>query len=263
VDNFGLSGEAPSHPELLDHLATRFAAEGWSLKRLIRQIVLSRAYQMDTRTTEAGMKADPDNRLLWRMSPRRLEAECLRDAMMAVAGTLSAGRDAVDPSAALEPLEIRGTLLLGNQRDSFRRALYLPVYRNLLPSLLDVFDFADPSMVMGQRENTTVATQALYFMNDPFVLQQARAFAVRLLGTEMTDDQRIDAAYRLALGRLPTAGERKLAAEFLLDMAPPAAPGPRGNIAPAMLRQSAVQRVTAWGSFCQSLFAAAEFRYLN
>ena len=122
----------------------------------------------------------------------------------------------------------------------------------------------DPSLVTGARDVTTVSTQALYLMNDPFVLSQSRNFAMRLLlDTKLTDAQRVDMAYRLALGRLPTSAERNRIGNFLNNMAPAVQPNARGVIPPAEARQALLTRANAWTAFCQTLFASAEFRYVD
>jgi hypothetical protein len=242
VDNFGRTGETPSHPELLDYLALRFIEEGWSVKKLIREIMLSRAYQMASVSTaeraQLGQKEDPENRLLWRMNRRRLDAESIRDAILSVSGSLDA--------------RMGGTLLkkgLAAERDqSFddtRRSVYTPVLRNKLLELFEVFDIADPNVCMGRRNVSTVAPQALYLMNSPFVMDQAKRAAERLLAEPGLDNAgRVDRAYRTALGRLPNARERQLALAFI-DQAAPA------------------QRAQAWERFYQTLFACIDFRYVN
>ncbi|MFI5380775.1 MAG: PSD1 and planctomycete cytochrome C domain-containing protein [Tepidisphaerales bacterium] len=256
VDNFGVMGEKPSNPQLLDYLAIRFADNGWSIKKTIREIVLSQAYQMDSRPSAHNMEIDPENRLIWRMSPRRLEAECIRDAMLAASGSLETTRPFESPAARIAHGEMRGLNAFLMERESNHRAVYLPIIRNALPQMLEVFDFADPSMVMGERETTTVATQALFMMNDAFVIKQSQALASRLLDdSRLSDSLRVEMAYRLALNRGPTSSERFHAASFI----------------DAFYRSSAASnaagndrlRASAWAAFCQTLFASAEFRYLN
>jgi cytochrome c553 len=239
VDNFGTTGETPSHPELLDHLAVRFMADGWSTKKLIRRIVLSRAYRMASRTADAkaGFAADPENRLLWKANRKRLEAECLRDAMLAVGGRL-----------AFEPVGGPGypaTLSsdYGYKGSDNRRSVYQPVFRNALPDVFNVFDFAETGMPVGRRNTATVAPQALFLMNHPLVIEQSRAAADRLLADKSADDRtRAALAYRLALGRPPTDAESAVVAKFLAASKDPK---------------------EAWAMVVQSLFASAEFRYVE
>ena len=167
TDNFGTTGELPSHPELLDDLAVRFSDEGWSLKTLVRRIVLSRTYQLSTQEDSRALAADPENRLLWRANRRRLDAECLRDALLV--GRAAGSR--IEMGGPTFPAELAADY--GFKHSDTRRSVYLPVFRNSLPDLFEVFDFADPSMVVGRRNVSTVAPQALFLLNHPFVLDQA------------------------------------------------------------------------------------------
>src|SRR5262249_28763078 len=156
----------PSHPELLDDLAVSFMEDGWSVKKLIRRLVLSHAYQLSAHHDETNFKADPDNILIWRMSPRRLEAEALRDALLAISGELL-----LTPPAS-SPVTISGegpsTLLMRqvSQLDSrdFHRAMYLPVLRDSLLDSLALFDFADANQVVGERVTTNVPAQGLFLL---------------------------------------------------------------------------------------------------
>jgi len=241
VDNFGKTGEEPSHPELLDYLARRFMEEGWSVKKLIREIMLSQAYQMssDEPASELAQRIDPENRLLWRMNRRRLDAESIRDAMLVVGSSLdrSAGGPMVAPNTIERDFRFSDT----------RRSVYTPVFRNRLLELFEVFDFADPNTCMGRRNTSTVATQALYLLNNPFVMEQARRAALAALAVPGLDDAaRLDRAYRAALGRLPTQRERQLALAFLNEA---------GN--------AVAERVAAWERLYQTLFACIDFRYVN
>ena len=142
----------------------------------MRRIVLSRAYRLSTADEPRALAADPENRLLWRANRQRLDAECIRDAMLAVGGELATRDGRPDVSGRARS---RTTVIVANDR---RRSVYLPVFRNALPEIFEVFDFADPSMVTGRRNVSTVAPQALFLMNHPFVIEQSRAAARRLLG---------------------------------------------------------------------------------
>jgi hypothetical protein len=237
TDNFGATGEAPSHPELLDHLAGQLMNEGWSAKKLIRYIVLSKSYRISSADNKLSRERDPENRLLWRMNRKRLEAECIRDAMLAVSGKLdrTAGGSTIRPGTSAD---------YGYQHSGVRRSLYLPVLRNSLPPLLEAFDFADPSLVVGERNTSTVATQALFLLNDPFVRDQAQAAAKRLLAEGLPgDEQRIALAFRSTLGRMPTIEERALAVRTIS----------RG--------ESMEEREAAWAELFHALFASVDFRY--
>jgi hypothetical protein len=248
-DNFGAAGRPPSHPELLDTLAVDFMADGWSIKRLIRRIVLSRAYGLDSPHDPRNFEADPDNALVWRMSKRRLEAEALRDALLFVGGRLSP-EPPVGSAVARTGEGYAFFLRLADiDASDTHRSVYLPVVRDQVLESLALFDFADPSLVTSERATTTSPAQALYFMNSPFVIRQAEALAERVSALEGDDTRRIDRAYRLALARPPTAEERDRALVFLRDFAARAgAPDPARK---------------AWPAFCQALLASAEFRYLD
>jgi mono/diheme cytochrome c family protein len=240
VDNFGTTGEPPSHPQLLDHLAIYFIEHDWSIKQLVRYIVLSKSYQLSTTTVDANLTADPEYRLCWRANRKRLEAECLRDAMLAISGELdlASGGNTLRPSVAND---------YGYVHDDSRRSVYVPVLRNSLPELFEVFDFPDPSLVVGARTTSTVAPQALFLLNHPFVRKRAQAAADRLLGAQLADEQaRIDHAFQLALGRSATAAELPIAQE---------------TVAVASQSHESAQR--AWADLYQLLFASVEFRYSN
>jgi len=223
VDNFGVTGDTPTHPELLDHLATRFVADGWSIKRLVRTIVLSRTYQLSSETGASQRSVDPDNRLLWRHSPRRLDAEEIRDAMLASAGVLDQQRPHGSPAQDLKVIELRNngpeaTRLANAAASSRHRSVYLPLLRGLTPTSLEVFDFAEQGLVTGQRDTTTVAPQALYLLNDPLVRSLSETLARRLLQHEELDDAaRIGLAWRLTLLRSPSSAEVERTRSFLVD----------------------------------------------
>ncbi|MCI0457673.1 MAG: PSD1 and planctomycete cytochrome C domain-containing protein [Gemmataceae bacterium] len=260
VDNFGITGDVPSHPELLDHLAARFVRDGWSVKKLVRALVLSRTYQLSAEAPAANLAVDPANRLLWRHSPRRLDAEEIRDSMLAAAGTLNRNRLRGSPAQDLKVIELPNNAPLAKRLEeealaSRHRSVYLPLVRGLTPRSLEVFDFAEQGMVTGSRDTTTVATQALYLLNDPFVRQQAQALAERLLKrTDLDDASCIRLAYRLTVGRVATAQEVERAHRYLAEYEAEA----RAEETPP-----AEPRAAAWASFGQALLASAEFRYIR
>jgi cytochrome c553 len=252
-DNFGAAGQPASHPELLDALAVSFMDENWSVKKLIRRIVLSRAYQLGSTHDLRSFEVDPDNTLIWRMSPRRLEAEALRDAVLAISGKLE-----LKPpvgSAAARAGEGPAGPFRGFDDDSLdmHRAVYLAVVRDQLPESLTLFDFADPSLPTGERSTTSGPPQALYLMNSPFVIRQAEAAANRLRAAHGDDDARVEAAYLRFLARMPTVAERKRARDFLAGFLPADTAGTTGGDRPR----------AAWTALCQALYASAEFRYLD
>ena len=228
VDYFGVHGESPSHPELLDFLATRMREEdGWSLKKTIRRMVLSRTYRMASTHNASAAGADPDNRLMWQMPRRRLTAESIRDAMLAASGQLDPNRGG--PSLGLELKgNIRGAggnvnpPTWGNKVPDYvknRRTVYLPFLRKRPArelEILSVFDFPHPNDIIGARPNTTVATQALFLLNAPFVKQQAAALAERLSKHEPEDERaRIDRLYLLTTSRPAASDEIETALSFL------------------------------------------------
>jgi hypothetical protein len=253
TDTFGQLGERPTHPELLDNLAIQFMDGGWSVKQTIRSIVLSRTYQLSSDHREANYAVDPGNRLLWRASRRRLDAESLRDALLAASGQLDLARPEASATLELGGGEIgRGLNLRPVLAERKYRSVYLPILRGVVPEMLTVFDVADPNNVVGQREVTTVATQALYMMNSPFVMERAGEAAKRILSqSDMDEAARADLAYRLALSRPASGAERERAIEFVREF--------QQSLADSK-SQSAQEQ--AWGTLCQTLFASAEFRYV-
>ncbi len=241
TDNFGTTGEAPSHPELLDHLATRFIDDNWSVKSLVRQIVLSRAYRLSSVASPSLQKDDSDNRLFGHAHRRRQDAEGLLDAMLSASGQL-------DLQAGGPTIRAGTDADFGYQFALPRRAVYWPVLRNALPELFEVFDFPDPSMVVGRRNASTVAPQALFLMNSPLVREQSRLAAIRLLkDVPIADAQRVDLAFRRLLGRFPTDAERATALKYIQTKA----------------AASDKEQLQRWSQLIQALFGTTDFRYVN
>ena len=209
TDNFGRYGEPPSHPELLDYLATRFVEDGWSVKKLIRLVVLSKTFQQSSHHSPAAVEVDPQNRLLHRYPVRRLEAESIRDAILFTSGRLD--RALYGPSIhpyRTEPKDYR-KLYKGPLDGDGRRSLYLKVTRHEGPRFLEIFDFPEPMVPRGTRDNTNVPPQALALMNDPFVLDQAGYWAEQLVKDDSPSvEVRIDRMFRSSLSRPPTPTER-------------------------------------------------------
>jgi mono/diheme cytochrome c family protein len=221
LDNFGKMGDQPTHPELLDYLAVEFMKRGWSIKQLHRFIMTSEAYQMASVFDHGGdVKADPENRLLWRYRPQRLDAETIRDAMLAVAGNinLSMGGLAFFPNVPKEILVTEQTKgRWDNQPDgpaTWRRSVYIYQRRSLPYPMFETFDHPDMNLTAGARNVSVVPTQALTLLNNPFVLKEAELLAERIK-SEVPDDasKQIDLGYRLALARPATDLERSLALE--------------------------------------------------
>jgi mono/diheme cytochrome c family protein len=236
--NFGTLGEAPTHPELLDWLASRFVAQGWSVKTLIREIMLSAAYQMSSRFDEDNARTDPDNLLLWRMNRRRLEVEPWRDAMLAVAGNLD--RTIGGPSTEL------------SSADNCRRTLYGAVSRHNLDPLLRLFDFPDPNLTSDRRPVTSVPLQQLFVLNSEFMARQAQALAARLTADPETDAARIHRAFLLVYGRPARESEVRLGMRFLAAAS---------STAPA--EQPATVSQAAWEKYAQVLLSANEFAFVD
>jgi hypothetical protein len=259
ADNFGAAGQPPTNPELLDHLALNFMQNGWSVKKLVKQVVMSHAYQLDSKFDKAAFDVDPDNALLWRMSPRRLDAESLRDSMLAVSGQL----DTTPPVGSVVARAGEGPTnrprLGGDQigaaindpRDK-HRSVYLPIIRDNLPEALALFDAPDPSLITADRPTTTVPSQGLFILNNPFVIRTSEAAADKILKGTTTDTERIRAAYLAFYGRAPGEKELTTAEKFLT--------GFKAQLAKDRVPARNLERET-WAAFCQALFASAEFQY--
>jgi len=255
ADNFGATGERPTHPELLDYLALRFIEEGWSTKKLIREIVLSRVYQLATRLDASNNQIDPGNNLLWRANARRLDAEAIRDAMLTASGLMDLKPPGGSMVASVGDGRAAGYANTFVNAQFHYRSVYLPIVRDFVPSCLEVFDFAEPSLVVANRDTTNVPSQALYLMNNPFVIEQSKALASRITKAPGLDHKgRITLAYELALCRPPTDAERARADVFLRDEVKDLIKQANGKV-PAAAE-------AAYATFCQALFASAEFRFL-
>lgn len=248
VDNFGVLGAEPSHLELLDALALDFMADGWSTKKLIRRIVLSRAYSQSSRYHSAHAAKDPGNVFMWRFSPQLLEGEVIRDSILSVGGGL-------DPIHLLgsQVAEISKQHEFGRQREIGRRdfymkdvtwdvrhrSVYLPMTRGVIPDMLATFDAADPNLVVGARTLTIVPMQALYLANSRMVIEESVNVAKQIRSRPA--DERLDAAYELVLGRLPHANEKATIEKFL---------------------KTSADSEKTWARICQILICSGEFRTL-
>jgi hypothetical protein len=239
VDNFGSTGDLPANPQLLDYLANDLIEKGWSTKQLVREIVLTRAYQLGTEVPAGYKDVDPADRLIWRHAPRRLEAEEVRDSILQSAGTLDLNAPHGSPSMALRMIEIRDdgpvvhSILKAADRSPYR-SIYLPQLRGEVPRPLAAFDPVSQTLVTGQREETTVPTQALFLLNSPFVREQSLLLANSLLAEGKGDDgKRIREAFERVLGRDPSKAEVERVKGFLAKYTatwskahPSGAPGP-------------------------------------
>ena len=328
TENFGVTGAAPSNQELLDYLAVRFVDSGWSVKTIIREIANSHVYRISSDYDQRSFDYDPENAMVWRANPRRLDAEAIRDAMLMISGEIDferphasdvarAGYKRVRSGRLEDPREAAKKIAMGVgaatreefqrrmreagnrfQRGGFRggqfqrggmgqrfggqggrgrpgsgsyndmmsarskiealvnkkpldvedakyRSVYMPIVRDEVPRSMYVFDFAESSMVIGTREQSNTPNQALYMMNNAFVIQQSEAFAERLIEENKSNSDRFEQAFVLTYGRPPTSGERSATAKFVKSFD----------------RRSAAKNMLS--SLCQSLFASAEFRYID
>ncbi|MFY8071987.1 MAG: PSD1 and planctomycete cytochrome C domain-containing protein [Pirellula sp.] len=284
-DNFGVSGPAPTHRDLLDYLAIDFMDNGWSIKHMIRSIATSRVYRISSAYDPERFEADPENLWIARANPKRLGAEAIRDSMLTASGSInlkpakssmfaSFGPAVMGPNGPqnipliFAPNAINDDraanlrrLLGGGMRNptinqmevaNYHRSVYLPVGRNVLPRALDVFDFADPNSVTGTREVSNTAAQALYMMNNPFVLELSDAFARRVMQSTKDPQGRVDRAFQLAYGRSASTDEVNASLRFLRRAKESQDQVPADE---ALFK--------AWSQLCQALIAAAEFRIVN
>jgi hypothetical protein len=247
VDNFGMLGQKPTHPELLDWLACELVENEWSLKHLHRTIMLSQSYQMSTRFQEQGYEADPENELLWRFRRRRLTGEEIRDSIvevgMGVDQTMYGTLMNVENHAYVNSTGSAGTLNYENAR----RSIYLPVIRSGVFDVLQTLDFPDPSMLSGERQTSTVAPQALLMMNSDLVHEHSLTIAEQLLKSPLDDAQRIIAVYSRILKRQPTIEEIAAASNFIRDS--------------GLSAESTA--ATVWQSLCRVLISSNEFSYIE
>jgi hypothetical protein len=261
ASNFGLLGEPPTHPELLDYLAKQFMDSGWSMKALHRQIMLSATYRMSSARNAHNDEIDPDNRFVWRASRRRLEIEAWRDAMLAVT-------DKLDPA-------IGGPSVSLASADNHRRTFYAAVSRHDLDSMLRLFDFPDPNVTSDARMATTVPLQQLFVLNSEFMVQQAKALSVRLHANPAeTDVDRIKRAYLLVDNRPASDAEIAMGLAFLLGPKPAIAPDTGGLAIPGSPQTAPVpvpakpaaqsaSRLSRWEEYSQALLSANEFLYVD
>ena len=233
--DFGIRGDAPTHPELLDWLAARFVEDGWSLKKLHRRIILSAAYQQESDETPKAALADPENRLVSHMNRRRLDFEATRDSLLCVAGQL-------DPALGGRPVEITA------QPFPHRRTIYSFIDRQNLPGLFRTFDFASPDTTSPQRHITTVPQQALFLMNSPFVIEQARALAAQpqFKQSPPSADQ-VQELYGRIFARRADSAEVEAALQFLAKPAESSGPAP----------------LSAWEKYAQVLLETNEFAFVD
>ena len=254
-DNFGKLGERPTHPELLDWLAVQFIKRGWSIKEMHRLIMLSSTYQMSSAYNEKMAERDPENRLMWRMNRKRLEAEAIRDSILAVCDKLE--------------LKMGGSMLGVDNRkyvtstsnvnpvvyDTNRRSVYLPIVRSALYEVLQAFDFADPSVLSGDRTHTTVAPQALFMMNSDFMLENTKDFAEQIMHkTHLDRPAKVNLIYERVFSRPATEEETARALAYLKQY--------RQELEALEMSQEEKEQLT-WQSLCRVLISSNEFLFVN
>lgn len=249
TNNFGITGERPTHPELLDWLSTQFIEQGWSVKKMHKLIMLSSTYQMDGEATPLDREKDPDDRLLTRFPMRRKTVEEIRDSLLALDGSLD--------------LTMGGTLQKGegtdnefsdgrkslHPDDTKRRTVYLPLRRSNLATLFTLYDFGDATTSTEIRSQTNVAPQALFMMNSKFVTERSKSLAQSLLKSETSDEQRIGRAWFTVLGREPEKDEVAASLQYIARF--PAKPADDSG------------RLLAWSSLCRALIASNDFIYVH
>jgi hypothetical protein len=261
VDYFGTRGETPSHPELLDHLAARFMRNGWSQKQLIRSVVLSRSYRQSSTNNAEAIQVDPANRLLWRMNRQRLDAETLRDQLLAVSGELKPSVGG--PALVLEEPENCGELVQKGVNppnythrkprvdEEFVRTIYLPVMRTNTATndrLRSFFDFVNPAQIAGQRSQTVVPTQLLFVMNNDLFRKRAKALADQLIAASPELDERLNLLWLRVFNRPISTAERDDARAFLTELE-----------ATLETKDAAARESLRWQELCHSLLASNEF----
>ncbi len=253
TENFGRLGDRPSHPELLDYLARQFMESGWSIKEMQRSILMSSTYRMQSAHADEATcaTADPENVLLWKFRMQRLDAEQIRDAVLAVAGRL-------DDSIGGKMVPLRNRQFVFNHTsvdhtryESVRRAAYLPVIRNNLYTFFEQFDFPDPTMPTGNRNATVVSPQALLMMNDDLVMDSAREFAQEVIRHSNAAERRVELAYQTALGRRASSSETLRALAFV------------DKWKAELSAQGEAAERSAWAMLCHSLMASNEFIYIR
>lgn len=256
VDNFGVLGQAPSHPELLDRLATDFTRDRYSLKRMIRRVMLSRTYQMSSRGEAAADTADPDNQWLHKQRIRRVSGEALRDELLQLAGKLDLKMEGPSVPVHLTPfMQGRGRPGESGPLDGAgRRSIYQAVRRNFLSPLFLAFDTPVPFSTVGRRNVSNVPAQALILMNDPFVKQQAECWATLLLADQkLNAEQRLQQLFQAAWSRSPNEEERAAALEFLRQQA----------AAHGAAESQTLLNANAWADLCQAAINAKEFVFVR
>ena len=241
-DDFGVYGAEPTHRELLDYLAERFVGGGWSVKRLIRELVTSHAFRQSSRGSEGIREKDPDNEMVMRYERRRMDAEAFRDGVLQAAGLLELARP---EGSVVMHLEVQVNRMGSLHREDFHRSVYLPMLRNSMPPELMPFNFPDGTMVMGAREETTLPGQALFLQNGAFLDGVTDRMASVLVAATGSDEERVSELFRRVLGREAKEGELEQCAGYVRGVA----------------QRDGSNR--AWASLCRALLMGNEFRYVD
>lgn len=255
VDNFGVLGKAPSHPKLLDYLASEFQQDGWSIKRMLKRIALTKTYQMSSQVNYDANQVDPENRLLHRANIKRLQGEAIRDSLMAVSGRLDKTMFGPSVPVYLTPfMSGRGRPGRSGPLDgNGRRSVYLAVRRNFLSPMMLAFDTPAPFNAMGKRNQSNVPSQALIMMNSPLVLQQSRIWAKQIVTMDLSIQEKINHAFATAFARPPSQDELESSLQFLKQQA-----------TELKLNESELpSHVDVWTDFCHVLFNTKEFIYIQ
>ncbi len=242
-DNFGETGERPTHPELLDYLAATFIEDGWSTKKLIRRLCLSRTFRLSTSANAEQLSSDPDNRLFTRAVRRRMDAEAVRDSLLQISGSLDLN---IRSGRTIAKLSTYDNDYQHSQHPMNARSIFVPSFRNIMLDLFEIFDGANPNLVTGKRTRSTRPAQALYMMNSPFVMAQAQRAAEAFLKSDAFDpdaaDSNVRNVWRICVSRNPTSEEVAAALTVVTD-------NPNST--------------EAWSEIFHALFASVDFRYLN
>ena len=251
--DFGTRGESPTHPELLDWLAAKFIASGWSVKSLHRWIMSSKTYQLASADDQGNFAIDPNNRFHWRYARRPLDAESTRDAMLAVSGNLDRKVPLAHP---FPPLDTWGFTIHNPFHavyDSDHRSVYLMVQRNQRHPYLALFDAADPNQSVAKRQPTTTPTQALFLMNSPFVHEQSQNFAKRIVTVTGDDRAKTLWAFETAHGQIPEEAEVQEALNFVSAY--------RQQLSKDSSKND--QEAAAWSALARVLLTSNQFLYVD
>ena len=251
-DDFGVYGARPTHPQLLDHLATRFVENGWSVKRLIRDIVLTRTYGLDSSCNTQTLRTDPNNKYMARHNRRRLDAEAIRDSILMASGKLNR---APGIGSDVQFLDVQvnkaGDTI---HKPSNHRSIYLCMLRNSPPPDLAAFDLPDALGVKGRRDVTLLPTQSLYLLNSKFLVSQAESLASDLISdSDLSNTTRVIHAYRRILAREPDVTEVKQSIELVKTLQSDLSTKP----------DAAVRELQSWAGLCQALLLTSEFRFVD